>query len=149
MFSFFPLPLPSPFSLSLSLSVSFSVSPSSSSSSLFTFFLHHRHHDNHQFSHILSVFSEFFALIDPIFVNFHAVLMYVSHIFTLHMDPKTLKKKGLIKKRFPISGHFGRFWSPKSDLSVGQAGANCETFWRVKCMFTIRHIIPHAIFWMK
>ena len=49
--------------------------------------------------------------------------MYVSHIFTLHMDPKTMKKKGLIKGRFPISGHFGRFWSPKSDLSVGQAGA--------------------------
>ena len=60
--------------------------------------------------------------------------------------PKNLEKNGLIKKRFPIFGHFGRFWSSKSDLSVGQAGANCETYWRVKSMFTHRHIIPNAIF---
>ena len=72
--------------------------------------------------------------------------------FLVHLashGPTNLEKQGLIQKRFPIFGHFGRLWFPKSDLSVGQAGANCETFWRVKCMFTLRHIIPHAIFRLK
>ena len=57
-----------------------------------------------------------------------------------------MKKKELIKKRFLIFRHFGRFWSPNSDLSDGQAGANCETYWRVKSMFAQRHIHVNAIF---
>ena len=39
--------------------------------------------------------------------------------------------------------------APKSDLNDGQAGTNCETFWRVKSMFTLRHIMPMPLFLLK
>ena len=62
-------------------------------------------------------------------------------LFCLHIDPKNLQKKRSL--------HFGRFCSPKPELSDGQAGANCETFWRVKAMFTKRRIMPMPFSWMK
>ena len=62
------------------------------------------------------------------------------------MDPKNLEEKRLIKKRCLIFRHFGMLWSPNSDFSDGQAGAYCETFWRVKSMFTQRHIMPMPLF---
>ena len=72
-----------------------------------------------------------------------------SSLFRLQKGPKTSRKKGLTKKRFLIFRHFGRLWLPKSDLSVGQAEAYCETFWRVKCMFTHRHIMSMPLFQLK
>ena len=41
--------------------------------------------------------------------------------------PKMIQTARLIEKRFWIFRHFGRFGSRNSDLSDGQAGANCET----------------------
>ena len=54
--------------------------------------------------------------------------------------------RGLIKKRFLNFLHFVRFCSPNSDLSDGQAGANCETCWRVKSLFTESHIMSMPLF---
>ena len=48
------------------------------------------------------------------------------------------RSEGPIKKRF--FRHFGGILSPISDPSDGQAGANCETFWRVKYMFAHIHV---------
>ena len=86
-----------------------------------------------------------FRFIRPQFLSVHTVFMQVFSQFCLHGTPKTLKKQGLIKKRcfFP---HFGGFPSPNTDLSDGQAGANCETFRRVKCMFTSSPHHAHAVF---
>ena len=39
-----------------------------------------------------------------------------------------LSQFGLQRTQKPRVRHFGRFWSPHSDLSDGQAGANCEPF---------------------
>ena len=60
-------------------------------------------------------------------------------------DPKPA---GLIKK-LPNFRHVGRFWSSGPDLSVGQAGANCETLLGVKSMFTHLHIMPKPLFSLK
>ena len=55
------------------------------------------------------------------------------------MNPRTIQNlPGLIKKRFYDILLFGRFWYPNSDLSVSQAEACCEAFWRVTSMFTHR-----------
>ena len=42
------------------------------------------------------------------------------------------KSEGLIEKRFLVFD--------------GQAGAEYETFWRVNCMITHRHIMPVSLF---
>ena len=52
-------------------------------------------------------------------------------VFAIFMSSTGPKSEG----RYLIFRHFGRFWSPSSDLSDGQARATCETFWRVKSMF--------------
>ena len=155
-------------SLSPSLSPSFSFtlsfplrpSPLSSSSpssaldflSFFIFifisiFRHHHHHHYHRFFLTLSLLFSF-SLLGTCFINFHVFSWIFVHVIT-QVAQKLQKKKRLIKKRFLIFRHFGRFSSPKSDLSDGQAGANCETSWRVKSMFTQRHIMPMKLFLLK
>ncbi len=59
-------------------------------------------------------------------------------------DPKTIKSTNL-----ETVFEFSTCWTvlvPNSDVSGGQAGANCETFWRVKSIFAQRHVHVNAIF---
>ena len=61
--------------------------------------------------------------------------------FSCHLSLLWTRKRSKSNDFF-IFRHFGRSRSTNSDLSDGQAWANCETFWRVKSMFTRRHIMP-------
>ena len=70
-------------------------------------------------------------LIKPDFISFSYSFMQFCVSLWPPTDLKTMRKKGLIKKRFLNFRHFGRFWTPNSDLSDGQIGAICETFWRL------------------
>ena len=96
---------------------------------------HHPPPPHHQFSLIFINNCQTLRLIRP------------DHVIFASVGPENeAKSVGPMKKRFLILRHARRFWSPNSDLSVGQSRAHCETFWRVKCMFTHRHITPMRFF---
>ena len=61
------------------------------------------------------------------------------------MDPKTVHIL-----RGESAGCFGVFDMLEGfGPGVGQAGANCETFWLVKSMFAQRHIMPMPLSWLN
>ena len=67
-------------------------------------------------------------------------------VYALFMSSEPPMDQNLRGKRFLIFRQFGKFWSLNSDLSVGQAVTNCETFWCAKSMFSQRHFMPVPFF---
>ena len=91
---------------------------------------------------MLSKIFHILRLIIPEFIIFLQFLCN-CHVNRASSGPENDPKPAeLIQKRFLIIRHFGRFWSKKSALSDGQAGANGETFWPEKIRV---HLTPcHA-----
>ena len=82
----------------------------------------------------LSFIEQFhsFRLIIPELIMYQTVSMQFSCQLSLQWTRKRSKTCWAHQGTISVFRHFGRFWSPNSDLDVGQVGANCATFWRVK-----------------
>ena len=80
-----------------------------------------------QFSLILSMIFAIYVQLNPIFSIFCSFIQLIV-LVNSSTDPKTMRKKGASWDTILNFRNFGRFWSPNSDLSDGQARANCEKF---------------------
>ena len=144
-----PFASPSLFSSPLSFVLLFPSPSSSALSSSSSLFPHHHHviifHLHlRNFPLLFQGLFIFYALSDQIY-NFLKFLQFSSHL-SLQWSRKRSKS---CEANYETIFDFSTFWKvlvPSSDLGVGQVGANCETFWRVKSMFTQRHTMPMPFF---
>ena len=110
------------------------------------------HHHLHLISSLIIIIILHLHFQFPYFIDVFHVTPYLTgdwhfycSIYAIFVSSEPPVDPKNSPRQFLNFRHFGRFRSTNSDLVDSQAGANCETSWRVTCMFTQRHIMPMTV----